>query len=228
MFELAHIEVDYLVGDSTGNRYRIDDNGRILTPDEIRTQYIQGSFDEKYKEEFKDILDKISNDEKVLEIKRDGYLIVWMINHDIQDFDEHCMEDNQEYLDTTIKIRDLESRPIVYDINIDTGICYFCSAFVDNSNMENHNLQARTFNFDDNFVDEFLVPFLTYMSKEDIYSNSRIIPNEKNSNICNFYLVDGKSSYVALNNVDVRLVKSIFEKIDKYQVASIGSDSYHK
>lgn len=230
---------DYLVGDVTGTRYRIDDNGNILTPREIERLKESQILEENHWKKIDARLAQLkkAGDEEVQRIKEKAKLEVWKINHGIKELDKDAQDSTDEYLQKTIQISKSDRDwPLLYDIVIDKGACYYCSFDIipidikQKYHLSNNDcVQARSFPYNDDFKKSFLEPFIAYQVKDDKQSNIKIVPSKDNPNVCDFYFITEKSNSIVVHNIDTSYAYAISVGIHNYQSERNRSSSHtHK
>ena len=192
-FESAHIEGDYLVGDNTGKRFLIDENGVILTPREIERQ-------EKR--------------------KRANQEISWKIERKINKLDN---DNNEEYLNKVIKMSEEESKPLMHEFLFENNLCYYSIHELGPNSKEEAitaKICSADDTFKTEFLEPLLA---NQLKKDEVdtnmESNTIITPLQTNSNICALDIVTPKWTIIKLTGIDVNyanfLTNSIHESRQK-------------
>lgn len=149
------------------------------------------------------------------EIEQNANLDAWKITHGISDENIDEKSTNKEYLE---KIIFNKKGPSFCEFEIKKDTCYFCLVQTKTINYPN-TMNAKAFSYDDKFKEEFLEPYLIKSLSKDgrIYCDTRIVPNEKNSQLCNFYVINYNGDITILKNVDTIYAQDLNSKMNNYQ-----------
>lgn len=218
LFELAHREGDYLVGDVTGNKYQIDKNGKILTPREISFQIMQQEKIEKlqkyYDDKVANIELKAKENERLIELgsKKDS----WLIENGI--IKNKLANDStlNDYLEETIKIRNREvSWPMLYEFKFDGDKCYYCSFEIIPRDLKktfslsnDECIQNIIFDDDNKFKEEFFDPFIKYHIDCAQGGDLREMPSNY-QDVGNFCLITTMGDMIIMRGIDRKYIDDI-------------------
>ena len=213
LYEKGHIEGDYLVGNTTGKRYKISPRGEILTPSVIERNAKNEILYKKLLErtEAKKEKMKLEGDLETQSEVQKKDLEVWKINHNLKDLDSKSNIPISEYLEYTLQMLENYNNKFLIELTIKNNICYYCAYNINNR----QTIQARTFPYNEDFLRTFLKPLLAYQVKNNTPPDIRITPNQTNQNISNFYLVNFQN-IISIHNIDTEYAYAITNEINKY------------
>ena len=108
LFELAHIEGDYLVGNVTGSKYKIDEKGNILTPKNIEFLDKQQKSILELEKKYQLLIQKINQSaiRDVEKINQDSKVAVWKEERNIKSIDYCSTDELETFLKKLIDIGD--------------------------------------------------------------------------------------------------------------------------